>query len=69
METFVVRVYTSTDPLTEGDPQPRGLCGVVQHVHSGRTRTFRGAEELERVITEEASSRLASARAVEVETA
>ena len=53
MESFVVRVHTPADPLTDGGDEPPQLRGVVQHVHTGHSRTFRDAEELHSVIAEE----------------
>ena len=61
MDTFVVRVHTSTDPLTDGGVEPPSLRGVIQHVHSGRSTTFRDAEELQRVIADETASAVARA--------
>ncbi len=50
----MVRVYTPVDRCWAGDAEPAGLCGVVQHVHSGRSHTFHDAEELGRLIGEAA---------------
>ncbi len=54
METFVVRVHTPVDPCWGGDVEAPALCGVVQHVHSGRSHPFHDAEELGRLIGEAA---------------
>ncbi len=43
MRTFVVRVWTPTEPFVEeGDP----LRGVVEHVGSGRSTPFGSESEL-----------------------
>ncbi len=63
----MVRIYTPTDPHIDEDVEPPRVCGVVQHFHTGRSRTFRDAEELQRIITEEAANRAANARPAEVE--
>ena len=57
----MVRVHTSAEPLTDGGVEPPGLRGVIQHVHSGRSRTFRDGAELQSVIAEETASAMARA--------
>jgi hypothetical protein len=46
VETFVVRVFVPADVESEA------LCGLVQHVGSGRTESFRGPAALVHVVLE-----------------
>ena len=47
METFVVRVWTSTDvPNPTGDGGAPVLRGRVEHVRSGRVESFHAADQL-----------------------
>jgi hypothetical protein len=51
VDTFVVRIWTSADP--EEIPDGPALVGLVEHVRSGRSRRFHGAEELEAFLVEQ----------------
>jgi hypothetical protein len=42
METYIVRVWSGDELAARGD----GVRGVVQHVASGRVRSFAGFEQL-----------------------
>jgi len=41
METFVVRIFV---PALDGEAVP--LCGIVEHVASGRAESFQGIDDL-----------------------
>jgi hypothetical protein len=51
MEHFVIRLWVPAPGTTDGDAAEPGLHGVVSHVSSGRSETFRdGSELLRRLI-------------------
>ena len=41
METFVVRIFV---PIVDGETLP--LCGIVEHVGSGGSKSFHGGDDL-----------------------
>jgi hypothetical protein len=51
METFVIQIPTQTDDT--GQTGPDDLRGVVEHVGSGKRRSFAGTPELVRFLTAE----------------
>jgi hypothetical protein len=50
METFVIRVWSPASPGTPPIPGLRRPHGLIEHVASGRSSTFRGLDELAALI-------------------
>lgn len=46
MEHYVVRLWVPAAAAGDGEPTDPGMHGVVSHVPTGRTETFRDGREL-----------------------
>jgi hypothetical protein len=54
METFVVRAWRAEDARAVPHGGHDGLRGVVEHIGSGESRSFRDADELVRFLVGQA---------------